>query len=79
MPIVPSVTMKASMPSLVIRKPFSMPAISPAMTATDMPKRMIGTPTPMVGSAAFITNIISPAMKAAMEPTDRSSPPAVIT
>ena len=33
----------------------------------------------MVGISQFITMIITPAITAAIEPTDRSSPPAVMT
>ncbi|GAA6190351.1 hypothetical protein NBRC116597_02700 [Phaeobacter sp. NW0010-22] len=51
----------------------------PAIIAVSMPKRMIGMPIPKLGSAAFITKIISPAIKAAIDPTDKSKPPAVIT
>ena len=47
--------------------------------AVSIPSRIIGTPMPRLGNAAFITKIISPAIKAAIEPTERSSPPAVIT
>ena len=47
--------------------------------AVNIPNRMIGTPTPRLGKAAFITKIINPAIKAAIDPTDRSSPPAVMT
>ena len=71
--------MNASMPSAVIKKPFNNPASSPATMAVNIPNRIIGTPTPRLGKAAFITKIISPAIKAAIDPTERSSPPAVMT
>ena len=51
MPIVPSVTMNASMRMLVMRKPLRRPDKSPAAIATPMPSRMIGRPTPIVGRA----------------------------
>ena len=44
-----------------------------------MPARISGTPTPIEGSSAFMARIITPAMNAAIEPTERSSPPEVMT
>ncbi len=79
MPIDPSVTMNASIPIFEIRKPFSSPAARPASSATHMPARISGTPMPSVGIIAFIAMIITPATKAAIEPTERSIPPAVMT
>ena len=48
-----------------------MPAAMPASTTLQ--------PIPSEGISAFITMIITPAITAAIEPTDRSSPPEVIT
>ncbi len=55
------------------------PATSPAKSASTTPTPITDSPSPREGSTVFITRIISPAMNAAMEPTLRSSPPAVIT
>ena len=79
MPIVPSVRMNASIPARVIRMPLTKPAASPVNSASAMPIRITGNPPPMLSVSMFITRIISPATKAAIDPTDRSSPPAVMT
>ncbi len=79
MPMVPSVTIKGSIPTLAMRKPLSQPASRPAPAATSTPTRMTETPSPMWGRSAFIDRIISPAMKAAIDPTERSMPPEVMT
>ena len=44
-----------------------------------MPKRTVPQFAPVRGSAPFIARIASPARKAAIAPTDRSSPPEVMT
>ncbi len=79
MPIEPSVTMNGSIRARVMSSPLVSPASSPTSRATPMPARTSGMPIPRVGSSAFMTRIIIPAMKAAIEPTERSSPPAVMT
>ena len=40
---------------------------------------MVSQPLPKVGASAFMNRIIEPASSAAIEPTDRSMPPAMIT
>ena len=79
MPIVPSVTMNASMLALAISTPLIPPATRPVRSAITMPARMTGTPMPIAGIKAFIARIITAATKAAIEPTERSMPPAVMT
>ena len=71
--------MNASIPTLDIRNPLTSPAASPAASATSIPASTSGTPMPSAGIIAFIAMIITPATKAAMDPTDRSMPPAVMT
>ena len=47
--------------------------------ATPMPIRIVPQFSPVMGASAFIAMIAMPARKAAIEPTDRSSPPWVMT
>ena len=79
MPIVPRVTIKASIFPLVVRKPLMKPAPMPRISEQPMPSSTVQMDAPMLSTAAFMMMIIMPAMKAAMEPTERSIPPAVIT
>ena len=78
-PSVPSVTINASILPLVIAKPLTSPATRPSASDTPTPSRTVIQPAPRLETAAFITTIITPAIKAAIEPTERSMPPAIIT
>ncbi len=71
--------MKASIPARVTNSPLIAPATSPAPSASATPIPITAIPAPIAGSTVFIARIISPATKAAIDPTDRSSPPAVMT
>ena len=71
MPMVPSVTMNGTMPSLVTSKPFSAPKSAPDATPPSADR---AGPMP----ARSITAVITDA-SAMTEPTDRSMPPLTIT
>src|SRR4051812_14056207 len=79
MPRVPSVTMKGSMRPLVISRPWIHPKTAPSTNASSMPSAITSTGEPTLGAALFITRIMQPAISAAIEPTDRSMPPLMIT
>jgi hypothetical protein len=78
MPIVPSVTMKASI-RLGDEEPVDQPRDKSGGEGDGHADRMVGMPTPGWGAGRSCTMIIRPAMKAAIEPTDRSMPPDVMT
>ncbi|MNL22630.1 hypothetical protein D3C87_1439850 [compost metagenome] len=71
--------MKASMRPRVIINPLPMPAAPPTARPAAIPMRITPSDIPIDGIRAFMTMIMMPATTAAMEPTDRSSPPDVIT
>src|SRR5690606_16877878 len=79
MPRVPSVTMNASMRPLVMAMPLAAPATRPPTRTSPTPRRT----TPTGGIAppltAFMNRIIAPARNAAIDPTERSMPPEMIT
>ena len=76
MPMVPRVTMKGSMRPNVTTRPLARPQAALTATATAMPSARVSTPPE---PAPFSVRIITPATRAAMEPTERSSPPPAIT
>ncbi len=77
--MVPSVTMKASIFPRVETRPLTRPAAMPRSSPTAMPRRMVVQPVPVVGTSRFMMMIIDPAIQAAIEPTERSMPPAMMT
>src|SRR3954469_17557118 len=79
MPSVPSVTMKGSIRPLVISSPCTRPKAAPSTSDSSMPTAITSTGEPSVPAARFITRIMQPAISAAIEPTDRSMPPLMIT
>src|SRR6478752_1170020 len=79
MPSVPSVTMKGSMRPLVIRRPCARPNTAPSTTASTAPSTTASSGEPSAGPIALMNMITQPAISAAIEPTDRSMPPEMIT
>jgi hypothetical protein len=79
MPSVPSVTMNGSMPPRVISRPCARPNSAPSTSANPMPSAITDTGEPSDGARRFIRRIITPAMSAAIEPTERSMPPEMMT
>src|SRR6478736_4154873 len=79
MPSVPSVTMKGSMRPLVIRRPCARPNTAPSTTASTAPSTTASSGEPSAGPIALMNMITQPAINAAIEPTDRSMPPEMIT
>src|SRR5450755_2334965 len=79
MPSVPSVTMKGSIRPLVISRPCASPNRPPSTSANSAPSSTMSTGEATCGSSAFIARITLPAISAAIEPTDRSMPPPMIT
>ena len=76
MPMVPSVTMKGSMRPKVTIRPFARPQAALTAMAASMPSgERAHSPPPRL----LRVRIIMPAVSAAMEPTERSSPPPAIT
>src|SRR5258706_3503981 len=78
MPSVPSVTMNGSMRPRVISKPCARPNSAPSASAKAAPQATIASGGILLPSA-FINRITPPAISAAIEPTDRSMPPLMIT
>jgi hypothetical protein len=72
--------MKGSMRPRVINTPCAQPKSVPSTRAANMPQATVATGdvTPRAASA-FISRIVTPAISAAIEPTDRSMPPEMIT
>src|SRR5438270_11175637 len=79
MPSVPSVTMNGSMRPLVISRPCARPNRQPSTTANAMPASTTATGDARRPASAFIMRITQPAISAAIEPTDRSMPPLMMT
>src|SRR6056297_6026 len=79
MPSVPSVTMNGSILPRVMVMPLNVPAASPNSSANTMPSPSTASGGSPVASIAFMNRIMAPARNAAMEPTERSIPPAMIT
>src|SRR4051795_4034996 len=79
MPRVPRVTMKGSMRPLVISRPWIHPKTAPSTNASSMPSAITSTGEPTLGASLFISRIMQPAISAAIEPTDRSMPPLMMT
>ena len=79
MPSVPSVTMKGSMRPLVIKRPCTSPNTAPSTTASSMPTTTAAMGEPSTSAIAFMNRMTEPAISAAMEPTDRSMPPEMMT
>src|SRR5690606_4412621 len=71
-------TMNGSMRPLVIARPLTAPATRPPTTTSATPSRIAptGDTSPRM---AFMNMIIAPARNAAIDPTERSMPPAMIT
>ena len=79
MPSVPSVTMNGSMRPLVISKPCASPNTAPSSSAKTMPMVTTTYGELIDVLMPFISRIIAPAISAAIEPTDRSMPPEMMT
>jgi hypothetical protein len=79
MPSVPSVTMKGSILPRVIRRPWARPKSAPSSSAKAMPSATTATGDQPLGARPFMSRITQPAMSAAIEPTDRSIPPEMMT
>ena len=79
MPSVPSVTMKGSMRPLVMSSPWASPNTAPSATARTAPNTTASSGEPSAGPMALMNMITQPAISAAIEPTERSMPPEMIT
>ena len=80
MPSVPSVTMNGSMRPLVMSRPCARPKSAPSSSGEGHAgrHRRPSAIQPARGSA-FISRIMQPAISAAIEPTERSMPPEMMT
>jgi hypothetical protein len=79
MPSVPRVTMKGSMRPRVMSRPCASPNAAPSTSAKAIPAATTASGGQPRGSSAFISRIMQPAISAAIEPTDRSMPPEMMT
>lgn len=75
--MVPSVAMNGSILPTVTMTPFARPHSSPVTTAIAIPAGMAQRP--RLGAIMFMNMMVMPAMKATIEPTDRSRPPDEMT
>ena len=71
--------MNGSIRPTVTSRPLAAPPALPIARPATMPSPTAPQPPPSEGTRLLMMMIISPAMKAAIEPTDRSRPPEVIT
>src|SRR5471032_1777689 len=79
MPSVPSVTMKGSMRPRVISRPCARPNTAPSSTAKPAPSTTVSHGARWCAPSEFISRMTPPAISAAIEPTDRSMPPLMMT
>src|SRR5438067_4791477 len=81
MPSVPRVTMKGSIRPRVTSRPCTTPNAAPSASANATPNSTIvsGAIGWLLPPSAFMATIITPAISAAIEPTDRSMPPDTTT
>src|SRR4051794_30230169 len=79
MPSVPKVTMKGSMRPLVINRPWASPNSAPSTSASKAPSVTASSGEPVIGPAQLMNMMTLPAISAAIEPTDRSMPPEMMT
>ena len=79
MPSEPKVTMNGSIRPAVTSMPLAAPPTAPIARPATMPRAMTAQPVPSEGTALLMMMMIMPAVKAAIEPTERSRPPEVMT
>src|SRR5271170_2473396 len=79
MPMKPSVTMNGSILPSVMTSPLTRPARDPSRSPARMTIATTPGPSPSCWASQFISTIMTPETMAAIEPTDRSMPPAVMT
>src|SRR6476659_872925 len=79
MPSVPSVTMKGSMRPRVMSRPCARPKTAPSSSANAMPSITATIVESPDAPRLFIKRMTHPAISAAIEPTERSMPPEMMT